>query len=109
MNILNGMPGWGVLKGIPDLQPLVEHSVANRALGGFILNPNGSMSTIRSGSVQHPKLNGGKPTLIPFIWDGQEVDQDTAVRLAIKSGKKWPAFKNNEEATMASKMVSSWL
>jgi hypothetical protein len=40
-------------------------------------NSDGSYSTEVSITVTNPKLNGGKPTNIPSLWEGKEVDEDT--------------------------------
>ncbi len=64
-------------------------------------NSDGSVSTEVSITVTDPKLNGGKPTNIPSMWGGKEVDQDTAIENAIKSKKTWPTFNSIDEAVKA--------
>ena len=91
------------------LQPLRAHSAATRAAGKGRRNEGGSVSTVLSGSVNHPGLNRGLPTLIPFLWDGVEVDEEEAVRRAIESGIQWPAYGTHEYATMMSKSLSRGL
>ena len=66
-------------------------------------NADGSYSTELSITVTNPKLNGGKPTNIPSLWKGKEVDEDTAVENALASGKKYDSFSTIPEAVNAAK------
>ena len=56
----------------------------------------GSYSTLRTAMVQHPSLNGGKPTVIPTIWKGRMISTDQAIRLAVQSGQQWPTADPNQ-------------
>ena len=69
-------------------------------------NADGSYSTEVSITVTNPKLNGGKPTNIPSLWKGKEVDEDTAVKNALASGKKYDSFSTIPEAVAAAKEKS---
>lgn len=69
-------------------------------------NADGSYSTEVSITVTNPKLNGGKPTNIPSLWKGKEVDEDTAVKNALASGKKYDSFATIPEAVTAAKEKS---
>ena len=69
-------------------------------------NADGSYSTEVSITVTNPKLNGGKPTNIPSLWKGKEVDEDTAVKNALASGKKYDSFSTIPEAVTAAKEKS---
>lgn len=69
-------------------------------------NSNGSYSTEVSITVTNPKLNGGKPTNIPSLWKGKEVDEDTAVENVLASGKKYESFSTIPEAVKAAKEKS---
>jgi hypothetical protein len=91
------------------LGALAGHARHNVATGNALRNDDGSLSTVRSGSVNHPKLNGGMPTLIPFIWDGEYLGEEDATRRAIESGRKWPKFKTHDEATKHSIWLSDQL
>lgn len=91
---------------MPDLSALRRHAIFNVENGSYLVNEDGSISTVRSGSVEDERLNGGRPTLIPFVWDGRVADPDEAIEFAVKSGVEWPAFDTNEAATAASKSVS---
>jgi len=66
-------------------------------------NADGSYSTEVSITVTNPKLNGGKPTNIPSLWEGKEVDEETAVEKALASGKKYESFSTIPEAVKAAK------
>jgi len=87
------------------MAPLRAHSQAHIESGNTVAM-DGGVASVRSGSVQHPELNGGQPTLIPFIWDGKELNQEEAQKRAIESGIAWPSFASNEAATAASKQLS---
>lgn len=70
-------------------------------------NPDGSRSTEVSITVTDPRLNGGKPTNIPSLWGGKEVDQNTAIKNAINSGNKYQSFSTIDEAVSAAKARSN--
>jgi hypothetical protein len=69
-------------------------------------NADGSYSTEVSITVTNPKLNGGKPTNIPSLWGGKEVDENTAVENALATGKKYESFSTIPEAVKAAKKKS---
>jgi hypothetical protein len=69
-------------------------------------NADGSYSTELSITVTNPKLNDGKPTNIPSLWKGKEVDENTAVENALASGKKYDSFPTIPEAVNAAKEKS---
>ena len=69
-------------------------------------NSDGSYSTELSITVTNPKLNGGKPTNIPSLWKGKEVDEETAVKNALTSGTKYESFSTIPEAVSAAKEKS---
>lgn len=70
-------------------------------------NADGSYSTEVSITVTNPKLNGGKPTNIPSLWKGKEVDENTAVENALATGKKYESFSTIPEAVTAAKERSN--
>lgn len=86
------------------IENLKRHSFENKTTG----NTKGN-SSVKSGSVEDERLNGGRPTLIPFLYKGREVKAAEAIELALASGRIWPAFDTNDEATRASKRISSGL
>ncbi len=88
---------------------ITEHSLNSYRMKTTIENEDGSTSSVRSMSVEDERLNEGKPTLIPSIWDGEELDPVTATDRAVSSGAQWPSYETNEQATAASKRISSGL
>lgn len=75
----------------------------------IIKNADGSVSTERSITVEDGRLNGGKPTNIPTIWDGTEVSPDQAIERAAGSGQQFPSFNTVDEAVAAAKARSAQL
>lgn len=71
-------------------------------------NKDGSISTEVTITVTDPRLNNGRPTNIPTLWEGeplpgsQEKVQEAAIKKAVeyekKNGKKWDDFDTIEEA-----------
>jgi len=86
------------------LENLKRHSFENATRG----LTKGNQS-VRSGSVEDERLNDGKPTLIPFFYDNKVVDAKEAVERALESGRVWPSFDTNKEATAASRSISDKL
>ena len=84
------------------IENLKRHSFENATTGNKMGN-----SSVLSGSVEDERLNGGRPTLIPFVYKGRVADKPgEAVELALASGRVWPSFDTNEAATKASKRIS---
>ena len=50
-----------------DVSALKQHSLNNARDGKLLHNPDGTTSSVRSGSVNDGRLNNGQTTLIPFI------------------------------------------
>lgn len=69
-------------------------------------NADGSYSTEVSITVTDPRLNGGRPTNIPSLWGGQELDEDSAVQAALGSGRNWQSFPSIEAAVSAARSRS---
>jgi len=87
------------------IENLKRHSFENVKTGNTFKN-----SSVLSGSVEDPRLNDGRPTLIPWLYEGRVLtDGNEAVELALASGRVWPAFDTNDEATEVSKRISSKL
>ena len=87
------------------LENLKRHSFENQISGNTHKN-----SSVLSGSVEDERLNGGRPTLIPFVYEGRIASEPgEAVERALASGKVWPSFATNDEATRASKKLSDRL
>lgn len=70
-------------------------------------NADGSHSTELSITVTDPRLNGGKPTNIPSLWGGKELDEESAIRAALQSGRAFPGFDNINSAVAAAKARSN--
>jgi len=68
------------------MDAITEHHYKNIADGKSVENEDGTVSTVRTIIVEID----GVETLIPTVWDGQVVDQDTAVKFAKDSGVEWP-------------------
>ena len=49
-------------------------------------------------TVTDKRLNGGKPTNIPSLWNGEVVSEDDAVENALKTGKQYKAFDSIKDA-----------
>ena len=67
------------------MDPLVEHHLFNIANNKALENEDGTLSTVKGIIVDID----GTQTLIPTIWDGKEVDTQTAIENANKSGVNW--------------------
>ena len=71
-------------------------------------NSDGSISTEVTITVTDPRLNGGRATNIPTLWEGKPLPgsqaqvQEAAIKKAVeyekKNGKKWDDFDTIEEA-----------
>jgi hypothetical protein len=60
-----------------------------------------AQSTVLTIGVNDPRLNDGKPTVIPTVWDGKVLNQEQAIRRAAASGRQWPSFDNFDQADAA--------
>ena len=100
----------------PVLNPIVEHHLQNIADGKTVKRPNGTVSTVFTAQVDGLSGEGGRPTLIPTIWDGQELPlEDTlgvngqmilgAIARAKASGKPWPTAATHEELREVDKVL----
>lgn len=102
-------PAQGIeeMQGKLHLDPAVAPRVPEGAprpfgMGEYIENPDGSTSNEITVTVENPKLNGGKPTILPSLWlsNGKavKVNEDQAAEYALKSGLKFPSFATEAEA-----------
>ena len=78
----------------PEEQEILNYHRRNLQTGIFQKNADGTLTTFKGAVVGLP--NG--QTIIPTFWYGQERDVPTAVRLATRSGIKFPSYKTPEEA-----------
>jgi len=65
---------------------ITEHHYHNIANGKAYENEDGKLSTVKTIIVE---IDGAE-TLIPTVWDGKIVDDQTAIRFANDSGIDWP-------------------
>jgi hypothetical protein len=75
---------------------ITEHHLKNLLENKFV-QKNGSIQTVFTRQVNDPRLNEGKPTLIPSIWDSQELNEKQSIEKAIKSGKQYPTRDTHPE------------
>lgn len=101
------LPKEGALPGKANLDPKIAPAVAKGsprpfAPGEWVDNPDGSWSSEVTATVTNPKLNGGKPTVIPSLWlvNGKPtlVNEDKAAEYAAKSGLTFRSFKSIDDA-----------
>jgi hypothetical protein len=81
-----------------------------------IQNPDGTSSSELSITVQVAELNGGRPTNIPTIFNGQRVSEDEAIRRVLEAGGRDPetgrqlqGFNSIDEAVAAAGQRSNAL
>lgn len=79
----------------------------------MVLNPSGSVSTERTVTIQDPRINEGRPTNIPTLFGGVEVDPREAIELVAMSGgidpetgRELPSFENIDEALRSARSRS---
>ena len=53
--------------------------------------------TVHTRQVNDPRLNKGKPTLIPSIWDGKKLGKKASIDRAVNSGIKWTTIDSHPE------------
>ena len=87
----------------PTEQSALDYHRRNLASGTFQRNADGSLTTFKGAIVGLPEGE----TLIPTYWHGQERDVPSAVRFAMRSGIKFPAYKTAEEAEMRERAIHS--
>lgn len=110
-------PWYGAAKaGIGERDGIIGDGQNRRSVGTLgangrpmLQNSDGSVSTEESITVTDPQLNGGKPTNIPSIWNGQRLREGQAVAAAMQSGQRFPAFGSIDEAVQAAQARSSQL
>jgi len=71
----------------------------------FMQNEDGTLSTERTITIQHPMINGGKFTNIPSLYFGYEYDENEAIQMIIDSqgydpetGRYLPGFDDVKSA-----------
>lgn len=102
-SVSDGTPRPGTLHLDPAIAPKVPQGAPRPfGMGEYVENPDGSTSNEITITVENPKLNGGKPTVLPSLWlvNGKAitVNEDTAARYAAQSGLTFPSFDNMKDA-----------
>jgi hypothetical protein len=97
------MPPMGGKADLHLFSPAPEQGVRPFAPGEFVQNPDASWSSERSLTVQDPRLNKGKWSVIPSIYlkNGspyEAKDEDEAVKLAGQTGYQWRSFPDLKTA-----------
>jgi hypothetical protein len=72
-----------------------------------IQNDDGSVTTERSITVTEPDINQGRATNIPTVWDGQIVDDNTAIDNVTRFPKQWQSYDSIDEAEQAARQRSA--
>lgn len=62
---------------------------------------DGQTMTELSITVTDPRLNEGRPTNIPSLWQGREVSEREAVTRALRSGRTFQSFETIDQAEIA--------
>lgn len=78
---------WKPNFGPNDLKPTGQRAADGRPI---LRNKDGSVSTEFTVTVEDDRLNGGRPTVIPTIYDGREVSPDRAIQIVAANGGKDP-------------------
>ena len=79
------------------IEPLISHHFNNIKYGNTATDERVNIQSVFSMEVQHPKLNKGKPTLIPSVYDGKVLHEDAAIKAAVDSGIKWTSADSHKE------------
>ena len=75
------------------MDAITKHHFENIAKGKAVENEDGSLSTVKTITVEVD----GRELLIPTVWDGEIVDQKTAINNAMASGIDWPSAEPTDE------------
>lgn len=77
--------------------PVVKHHYETLKKNEQVIE-DGKISTVKTMIVLDPRLNKGKPTLIPSLYNGKIYDNEyDAVTQALKTGKKYTTGNSVEE------------
>ena len=75
------------------MDPITKHHYENIANGNAVENADGTLSTVKTIIVEID----GMEVLIPTVWNGEIVDDATAIENAMDSGISWPSDEASEE------------
>ena len=76
------------------MDAITRHHYTNIANGMSVENADGSLSTVKNITIERDGLH----YVLPTIWDGREVDTQTAIRNSTNINIEWPVFNSEEEA-----------
>ena len=80
------------------MDPVLEHHYNNIKEGKTRQDKDGYINTVVTIQVDKiKKLNNGKPTLIPTVYNGKIVSEKEAIKKAIDSGKKWTSADTHKQ------------
>lgn len=82
------------------IQSIIDHHNYHRSSGKERKNKDGTSSTVVSTIISDKRLNDGRETVIPLLWEGKQVSHKEAIKKAIASGRKWPSAATAGEAHM---------
>lgn len=89
------------------LQTILDHHNEHMKSGTYRRNKDGSMSTVVSTIISDSRLNGGRETVIPLLWNGKQLSHKEAIKKAIASKKPWPSADTVAEAEALDRVVHS--
>lgn len=94
---------------------MLQHSQNTIDSGKIVVHEDGRPSTIVTAGVEDHRLNEGKETIIPTLWEGKIYDlripeeRETVVQFAVESGKTWPAASDLAEAEQINSIAKSFI
>jgi len=103
--------------GPATLPPLTSETAGQTGDGRTLYrNQDGSVSSERSITVTDPRLNGGRPTNIPSMFNGRQVEQNEAIDIIVRNGgidpetgRRLESYNTIDEAVAAAKSRSAGL
>tara|TARA_R110000822_G_scaffold305513_2_gene431304 strand:+ start:8868 stop:9299 length:432 start_codon:yes stop_codon:yes gene_type:complete len=91
---------WDAMQRVQRDDAVTTHHLRNLFQGGGLMQPDGAVSTVRTAQVDGLQKDSsgnwmqGQPTLIPTIWDGQQLSTEDAQQRAFLQqqfgGVQWP-------------------
>jgi len=80
-----------------------------------VARASGKTSTIVTSGVQDERLNNGRETIIPTLWEGKIYDmhdpeqRETVIQFALKSGREWPSGSDLAEAAQINAITKGFI
>lgn len=86
----------------------VDETKGDLTHDGFpvVENADGTFSSEVSITINDPRINEGKPTNIPSLWNRKRLDQNAAIEAAVNSGRTFQSFKTLDAAAAAAAVRS---